>query len=56
VSVCERIRKRFPDLELISGGGVRNQDDVNRLAAVGVNGVLVASALHDGSIGSPPRA
>jgi phosphoribosylformimino-5-aminoimidazole carboxamide ribotide isomerase len=56
VALCERIRGRFPAVELISGGGVRNQDDVNRLAAVGVNGVLVASALHDGAIGSPPRA
>jgi phosphoribosylformimino-5-aminoimidazole carboxamide ribotide isomerase len=56
VAICERIRARFPAIELISGGGVRNQDDVNRLAAVGVNGVLVASALHDGAIGSQPRA
>jgi phosphoribosylformimino-5-aminoimidazole carboxamide ribotide isomerase len=42
------IRDEFPDVDLIAGGGVRNRDDVERLGEAGVNGVLVASALHDG--------
>jgi phosphoribosylformimino-5-aminoimidazole carboxamide ribotide isomerase len=39
---------RFADLQLFVGGGVRSMDDVKRLEALGVRGVLVASALHDG--------
>jgi phosphoribosylformimino-5-aminoimidazole carboxamide ribotide isomerase len=34
------------------GGGVRTREDLDRLATAGADGVLVASALHDGRI--PP--
>src|SRR5204862_103111 len=34
-----------------AAGGVRHLSDLGRLAAMGVAGVLVASALHDGSLG-----
>lgn len=44
------IRDEFPDLDLIAGGGVRNWDDVDRLGEAGATGVLVASALHDGTL------
>jgi phosphoribosylformimino-5-aminoimidazole carboxamide ribotide isomerase len=37
--------------ELHAAGGVRDLSDLGRLAAIGVAGVLVASALHDGSLG-----
>ncbi len=50
VGLCEVIREAFPALELIAGGGVRNREDVNRLAAAGADGVLVASAIHDGHL------
>ncbi len=39
-------------LRLITGGGVRGPADVIRLRDFGVTGVLVASALHDGRLGT----
>ena len=50
VELCRALRAKFPDLELIAGGGVRNSNDVTRLAQSGANGVLVASAIHDGQL------
>lgn len=46
-ALCQELRKRYPDIELLVGGGVRNRDDLKRLEDVGADGVLVASALHD---------
>jgi phosphoribosylformimino-5-aminoimidazole carboxamide ribotide isomerase len=43
-------RERFPGLQLITGGGIRDAHDLNELAALGVSGVLVATALHRGII------
>lgn len=45
--LCKSIRDRYPAIELIAGGGVRNRKDVDSLLAAGANAVLVASALHD---------
>ena len=47
-----RIREAAQDLELLAGGGVRGPDDLARLADVGCDGALVATALHDGRIGA----
>jgi len=49
--LCAKLRAVYPDLRLITGGGIRHADDIERLARIGVEGVLVASALHDGAIG-----
>jgi phosphoribosylformimino-5-aminoimidazole carboxamide ribotide isomerase len=54
--ICETVRNAFPDLELLTGGGVRDWDDVKRLEDAGVDGVLVASALHDGTLSFPRPA
>lgn len=45
-----QVRARCPDCAVFAAGGVRGADDLARLAALGVAGVLVASALHDGRI------
>jgi phosphoribosylformimino-5-aminoimidazole carboxamide ribotide isomerase len=50
IGLCERLRDRYGDLRLITGGGIRDAADIERLAIAGVDGVLVASALHDGAI------
>jgi phosphoribosylformimino-5-aminoimidazole carboxamide ribotide isomerase len=50
LELCRRLRARFTQLELISGGGVRDVDDLRTLAASGCDTALVASALHDGRI------
>ncbi|MBA4186620.1 MAG: hisA/hisF family protein [Planctomycetaceae bacterium] len=47
------LRSEFPNVELIAGGGVRTWDDIDRLGEAGADGVLVASALHDGTITFP---
>jgi phosphoribosylformimino-5-aminoimidazole carboxamide ribotide isomerase len=48
--LCRRLSASHPDVQLIAGGGIRNQADINRLADCGVDAVLVASALHDGRL------
>jgi phosphoribosylformimino-5-aminoimidazole carboxamide ribotide isomerase len=45
--VCTRVKKNFPQIELIAGGGVRRVEDLVRLRQKGLDGALVASALHD---------
>ena len=47
--VSEALRL-FPEMELIVGGGISQTSELDWLQAVGVSGVLVASALHTGII------
>lgn len=49
-AILAKLRGEFPDVELLAGGGVRGWDDVKRLTDAGADGVLVASALHDGTL------
>jgi phosphoribosylformimino-5-aminoimidazole carboxamide ribotide isomerase len=49
--IIARIRDTAPDLMLLAGGGVRGLADLVRLAEAGCDGALVATALHDGTIG-----
>ena len=46
--LCRELRDRCPELRLITGGGIRGPDDLRDLAPLGLEGVLVASAFHDG--------
>jgi len=48
--LCDRLVSRCPDLDLITGGGIRNAGDLLALRNHHVGGVLVASALHTGAI------
>jgi phosphoribosylformimino-5-aminoimidazole carboxamide ribotide isomerase len=50
LTLCEQIRQAFPEVALSTGGGVRDIRDLRTLARAGIDGALVASALHDGSI------
>lgn len=52
LKVARIVRKHY-DSELIVGGGVRNVEDVLALKDIGINGVLVASAIHKGTIVKP---
>jgi phosphoribosylformimino-5-aminoimidazole carboxamide ribotide isomerase len=54
--LCARITSAHREVKVYAGGGVRGPDDLRRLAASGVAGALVASALHDGRIAPPPQA
>jgi len=48
--LCQRLLQSHPDLRLITGGGVRTQDDIDALTNEGLDGIMVASALHDGRL------
>jgi phosphoribosylformimino-5-aminoimidazole carboxamide ribotide isomerase len=48
LALLERVRRAVPHAELVAGGGVRGRPDLERLAGVGCDAVLVATALHDG--------
>ncbi len=50
-ALLRRVRAAVPAARLIAGGGVRGVADLERLAALGCQGALVATALHDGRIG-----
>lgn len=45
-------RQRFPQLSLIAGGGVRTPEDLQELASLNLDGVLIATSLHRGWITS----
>ena len=46
----EKIRSMVTERCIYAAGGVRHEQDLNRLSSMQVAGVLLASALHDGSI------
>ena len=49
-ALCRDLRRAYPSLELLAGGGVRGVDDLVHLELIGLDAVLVASALHDGRL------
>ena len=49
--LCREIASTYPHVDVIAGGGIAGPADLRRLAAAGVRGALVASALHDGRLG-----
>jgi phosphoribosylformimino-5-aminoimidazole carboxamide ribotide isomerase len=48
--LCRQLKQEFPELFLITGGGVRSPDCLLQARDAGVDALLVASALHDGRI------
>ncbi|HXT58936.1 MAG TPA: HisA/HisF-related TIM barrel protein [Pirellulales bacterium] len=48
--ICRRLRQLDSGVEIVAGGGVRGVEDLESLAAAGCDGVLIASALHDGRL------
>jgi phosphoribosylformimino-5-aminoimidazole carboxamide ribotide isomerase len=53
-SLMRELRAALSGVDLIAGGGVRDRADLDRLAAAGANGALVATAVHRGTIGGDP--
>ena len=51
ISLCHRLRQEFSDIEIITGGGIRDLTDLLSLQSARIDGVLMASALHNGSVG-----
>jgi phosphoribosylformimino-5-aminoimidazole carboxamide ribotide isomerase len=50
LALIARVRAVAPGVVLLAGGGIRGLDDLARLSAVGCDGALVATALHDGRL------
>lgn len=46
----QHYQQRYPQTDFIAAGGVRNKADLQQLKAIGINSVLVASALHTKAI------
>ncbi len=51
LDLCCALRRRYPLLQLTTGGGVRGRDDLDALAEEELDYVLIASALHNGVLG-----
>jgi len=50
LGLLEELRKQFPLLRLLVGGGVLARRDLERMRDAGCDGALVASAIHAGTI------
>ena len=50
LELCQRIKSLLPGMSIISGGGVASAQCVAQAARAGLNGLLIASALHDGRL------
>jgi len=50
LGLLEELRKRFPSVRLLAGGGVLARRDLERMRDAGCDGALVASAIHAGAI------
>ena len=50
VALLRDLWARFPELELLAGGGVRDAGDLRALAEAGAAGALVATAIHGGML------
>lgn len=49
-ALCRDLLARFSQLSVITGGGIRGPGDLVPMRELGVHGLLIASALHDGRI------
>lgn len=54
LALCGRLKRTHAHVEIMTGGGVRDTADLDRLAAAGCDAALVASAIHDGRLISAP--
>ena len=50
VALCAAVRQRCPQAEIITGGGIRADDDIRLWESRGIDGLLIASAIHDGRV------
>ena len=50
------LRATWPHIDLISGGGIRDQGDLDSLQQAGCGHALIATALYDGNLGRAPHS
>ncbi|WP_185871816.1 1-(5-phosphoribosyl)-5-[(5-phosphoribosylamino)methylideneamino]imidazole-4-carboxamide isomerase [Blattabacterium cuenoti] len=46
----KKIIEKFPNIECIASGGIRNMDDVEKLFNLGCNGVIIGKAIYENKI------
>jgi phosphoribosylformimino-5-aminoimidazole carboxamide ribotide isomerase len=56
LGLLQRLRRRFPGIRLLAGGGVLTRLDLERMRDVGCDGALVASAIHTGRVSASDLA
>lgn len=49
-SLYGELCKRYPELEVLASGGLRNQTELQELAALGVSGAIIGKAIYEGMI------
>jgi phosphoribosylformimino-5-aminoimidazole carboxamide ribotide isomerase len=52
LALIVNLARRVPECRVYAAGGVRSVEDLDRVAAAGACGALIASALHDGRLGA----
>lgn len=50
LELSRNMSRSYPNVEIITGGGVRTMDDLTGLKAAGVSGVLVSTAIQQGQL------
>ena len=50
LELCQQIKSLLPDITIISGGGVASVKCIEEAVQAGLDGLLIASALHDGRL------
>jgi phosphoribosylformimino-5-aminoimidazole carboxamide ribotide isomerase len=50
LGLLDTLRRRFPRLRLLAGGGILTRLDLERLRDTGCDGALIASAIHSGRV------
>lgn len=50
-TLVRQLRRQTESLQIVVGGGISNLDEVRTLADDGADGVLLATCLHDGTLG-----
>ena len=46
----KKILKKFPNINLTTGGGIRNFKDLNKLKEIGVHNAIFGRAYYEGKI------
>jgi len=49
-ALYQAIRRSWPSLDVLASGGIRDSDDLDDLASLGLYGAIVGKALYEGRI------
>jgi phosphoribosylformimino-5-aminoimidazole carboxamide ribotide isomerase len=50
LGLLESLRRRFPQMRLLAGGGVLTRLDLERMRDAGCDAALIASSIHTGRV------